>query len=83
MRIRYQIALALAGLGLIWWLVRHLATMALSGKSTKICPQCGSCYINPSGTRAGGDWLFRLFGWLAYRCKVCNYRFYRPRYSTT
>ena len=83
MRIRYQIGLGLLGLGLLYGFLRSLATMAISGKGTTICPHCGSRYINPSQTPALRDWLFRVVGWLAYRCKVCNHRFYRPRFSAS
>ena len=83
MRIRYQIGLGLLSLPLLYALGRSLVNSALSGKGTAICPHCGSRYINPSRTPAFRDWMFRLFGWLAYRCKVCNYRFYRPRFSTS
>jgi hypothetical protein len=71
------------GLSLLYALFRSLATSALSGKGTQICPQCGSRYINPSQTPAFRDSMFRVFGWLAYRCKVCNHRFYRPRFSAS
>jgi hypothetical protein len=81
MRIRYQIGLGALGLVAVGMLLRSLATIVLSGQSTKICPHCGSCYINPSRTPALRDRIFRLVGCLAYRCKVCNYRFYRPRFS--
>ena len=83
MRIRYQVGLGLLGLLFLTGLLKSLATMALSGKGTTICPHCGSTAIDRSQTRAIGDYPFRLVGWLAYRCKMCSYRFYRPRFSAS
>ena len=83
MRIRYEVALGLLSLLLAVAILRRLATGFLSGKGTAICPQCGSCYISPSQTPAFRDYPFSLFGWLAYRCQVCSYRFYRPRFSAS
>jgi hypothetical protein len=82
MRIRYQIGLGMMGLMLLYALFRSIRMMLLSGKGTSICPHCGSQYIHPSSTPAYIDALFRIFGCLAYRCRVCNFRFYRPKFST-
>jgi hypothetical protein len=83
MRIRYQVGLGLLTLLFVTGLLKSLATMALSGKGMTICPHCCSSAIDPSQRRAFGDYPFRLVGWLAYRCKVCSYRFYRPRLSAS
>ena len=82
MRIRYKIGLAALGLFLVYSLFRSVRTMLLSGKGMTICPHCGSRYIHVSSTPAWIDVLFRIFGCLAYRCRVCNFRFYRPKFST-
>jgi hypothetical protein len=82
MRIRYQVGLGLLVLTLLYALFRRLVAMLLSGKGTTICPHCGSRYIHVSNTQAYIDSLFRIFGCLAYRCRVCNLRFYRPKFST-
>lgn len=82
MRIRYQIGLGVTALLVLYALVRSIRTMLLSGKGMTICPHCGSTFIHVSSTPAYIDSLFRLFGCLAYRCKVCNFRFYRPKFST-
>jgi len=82
MRIRYEIGLGMMIVALLYAVFRSVRVMLLSGKGTTICPHCGSRYIHVSSTPAYIDWLFRVFGCLAYRCKVCNFRFYRPKFST-
>jgi len=84
MRKRYKVGLAAFALVAVYALFQSIRKMLLSGrKGTNICPQCGSPYIHLSSTRAYVDLLFRIFGCLAYRCQVCNIRFYRPRVSTS
>ena len=82
MRIRYKLGLGMLALFLLYALFRSIRTMVLSGKGMNICPQCGSPYIHLSGTRAYVDLLFRIFGCLPYRCRVCSIRFYRPKVSS-
>jgi hypothetical protein len=79
MRIRYQVALGLLGLGILIQVVRSLYFIYLSMGQKNICPRCGALYINLSRRRGLGDLLYHLVGCIPYRCTVCELRFHRPR----
>jgi hypothetical protein len=44
---------------------------------SKVCPRCYSSETRPS-KRSLIEYLFSLVFLKPYRCRVCNYRFWRP-----
>jgi hypothetical protein len=79
MRSRYTIALGLLAAAILVQILRtaYHSVLSMGGKS--ICPRCGALYIHLSSHRGIGDSVYRIFGCLPYRCKVCELRFHRPR----
>jgi hypothetical protein len=79
MRIRYQLALAIAIITILVQVVRAGYYLILSMGEKSICPRCGALYLNQSSRRGLADFIYRAFGCLPYRCSVCELRFHRPR----
>jgi hypothetical protein len=77
MRMRYEIALFLIGMGLTYLASRIVQTVYLNrGLKTNLCPNCGSIYVKRSSRRRLTDLPFRLFRLLPYRCTLCQVRFF-------
>ena len=59
----------------LYWAAR--ITNARMFANINNCPSCNSTDVNPSGTAALCDGIFRRFGCVPYRCQVCSKRYYR------
>jgi hypothetical protein len=80
MRIRYEIALFVLGMGLAYLGARIVRVILLNGGLKKnFCPNCGSIYVNKSSRRRLTDLPFRLFRLRPYRCTICDVRFFAFR----
>ena len=88
MRIRYQIALGLLALGILYYVLsfvlRIVRLMFLTG-GEGMCPNCGATIVKPSSPRRLLDLPYRVFFMHPYRCVVCEQRFFsrRPRAAKT
>jgi uncharacterized protein with PIN domain len=59
----------------LYWVAR--ITNARMFANINNCPSCDSTDVNPSGTPALSDVIFRRFRCVPYRCHVCSNRYYR------
>jgi len=77
MRMRYQIALGLWVLGILFQIFRTLYFIYLSmGQKTSAALRR---HLHQQSRQRGLAIFYHLFGCVPYRCKVCELRFHRPR----
>lgn len=79
MRIRYQIALGLLVLAILYYILSFVArvvrTLFITG-GEGMCPNCGATIAKPSSPRRFLDLPYRMCFLRPYRCVVCEQRFF-------
>ena len=73
------ILLALWALVLIGMIVYHLVLATLRGDRTEFCNRCGKTDVRPSWPAGILDPLLAVLHHYPYRCRACQYRYYRYR----
>ena len=80
-RIAYAAAILLAvwGVGLLLITVFHVFLTTVRGSKTESCPNCGKTDTRPSWPAGIVDTLLSGLHHYPYRCRACQYRYYRSR----
>src|SRR5262245_37796598 len=85
LRFRHVAVLAGVAVFLIGWIIYWVAQIvrAVTMANVPNCPRCGLMNTSASTARIAGDWVFRLFGCLPFKCAVCRNRYHRPARAAT
>ena len=71
--------LALSGLVLFGIVLFHVTLATIRGSKTESCANCGKADVRPSWPAGIIDRLLDSLHHYPYRCRACNYRYYRFR----
>jgi hypothetical protein len=76
LRFRHAVFFAAVIAFLLCWITYRISLLikAMTMAGVPNCPGCGLMHTSQSASKLAGDWLFRLFGCLPYKCSVCRTR---------